>query len=75
MFHRLHLRRTTDIKEGGEEMDIVVEGGVDMIEDEDGKMFNETFVTRYSDVQLQANYRYLNLIHIFHHLIHESPMS
>jgi hypothetical protein len=66
MFHRLHLRRTTDIKGGGEETDIVVEGGVDMIEVEDGKVFNETFVTRYTDVQLHVNNRSLNLIHIFH---------
>lgn len=48
MFRRLHLRRTTDIKEGGEETDIVVEGGVDMIEVEDGEVSNETFVTRYT---------------------------
>ncbi len=46
MFRRLHLRHTTDIKEGGEETDTVVEVGVDMIEVEDGKVSNETFVTR-----------------------------
>lgn len=46
MFRNLHLRRTTDIKEGGEETDTVVEVGVDMIEVEDGKVSNETFVTR-----------------------------
>jgi hypothetical protein len=52
MFRPLHLRHTTDTKEGGEETDIVVEGGVDMIEVEGGKMSDETFVTRYTDVQL-----------------------
>lgn len=56
-------------------MDIVVEGGVDMIEDEDGDMVNETFVMRYSDVQLHVDNRSLNLIHIFHNLIHDLPMS